>query len=86
MALSQYNSHFTTIYIHKQVKTMEEELNYLSTRIDELETEVSFYEGESSKTESERERDDLNGILKRKLTELEILENIEIFIVLNVMQ
>ena len=55
---------------------MEHELNYLSNKIDELETEVSYYNREVAKTESEQKRTDINNILERKETELEILETI----------
>lgn len=55
---------------------MEREMNYLSERIDELDIETSYYHRESQKTESEQKRTDLNSILERKVTELEILENI----------
>ena len=55
---------------------MERELNYLSHKIDELETEVSYYNREVSKTESEQKRTDINNILKQKETELELLQNI----------
>ena len=55
---------------------MEHELNYLSNKIDELETEVSYYNREVSKTESEKKRTDINNIIEKKETELEILQNI----------
>ena len=55
---------------------MEHELNYLSNKIDELETEVSYYNREVAKTESEKKRTDINNILERKETELELLQNI----------
>jgi hypothetical protein len=55
---------------------MEHELNYLSGKIDELETEVSYYNREVEKTESEQKRTDINNILDRKETELELLKNI----------
>lgn len=55
---------------------MEHELNYLSNKIDELETEVSYYMREATKTESEQKRTDINNILEQKETELELLQNI----------
>ena len=55
---------------------MEHELNYLSNKIDELEIEVSYYNREATKTESEQKRTDTNNILERKETELELLQNI----------
>jgi hypothetical protein len=55
---------------------MEQELNYLSEKIEELENEVSYYTREVAKTESEKTRTDINNILERKETELEILQNI----------
>lgn len=55
---------------------MELELNYLSNKIDELETEVSYYNREVAKTESDQKRTDINNILERKESELELLQNI----------
>jgi len=55
---------------------MEHELNYLSKKIEELEIEVSYYNREVAKTECERKRTDINNILERKETELELLQNI----------
>ena len=55
---------------------MENELNYLSEKVDELQTEVSYYLRESGRSECQVKRSDLNEILQRKETELEILENI----------
>ena len=55
---------------------MENELNYLSNKIDELETEVSYYNREVAKIESERKRTDINNIIERKENELELLQNI----------
>ena len=59
-----------------KITEMEHELNYLSDKIDELETEVSYYNREVAKTESEQKRTDINNILERKETELELLQNI----------
>ena len=55
---------------------MEHELNYLSHKIDELETEVSYYNREVLKTESEQKRTDINNALFDSKTELELLQNI----------
>ena len=55
---------------------MKNELNYLSEKISELETEVDYYERESLKTECFKKRQDINDIWTRKNTELEYLQNI----------
>tara|TARA_B110000003_G_scaffold56335_1_gene56352 strand:- start:47 stop:265 length:219 start_codon:yes stop_codon:yes gene_type:complete len=55
---------------------MENELNYLSDKIDDLEWEVSYYNREVAITESEQKRTDMYNILERKETELELLQNI----------
>ena len=55
---------------------MENELNYLSEKISELETEVAYYERESLKTECFKKRQDINDICTSKNTELEYLQNI----------
>jgi len=59
---------------------MEEELNYLSEKIEELERECFYYENESRCNESERERAEINEIWTRKSTELQHLNNIINFI------
>ena len=55
---------------------MEQELNYLSNKIEELEIEVSYYYREFSRTESEQKRTDINNIIELKAKELDILVNI----------
>lgn len=55
---------------------MENELNYLSYKISELETEIAYYERESVKTECVKKRQDINDIWTSKNTELEYLQNI----------
>lgn len=55
---------------------MEDELNYLSNKIDELEIDLSYYSIEVAETESEQKRNDINNIIEQKETELELLQNI----------
>ena len=55
---------------------MEEELNYLSEKVEDMQEQVAYYERESKTNESEIERAEINEIWTRKATELEYLENI----------
>lgn len=55
---------------------MEKELNYLSERVSEIETEIIYYENESRKSESEALRNHWSDCIEKSNTELEILNNI----------
>lgn len=56
---------------------MEDELNYLSTRISDLEQERDYYEHEASRTEDQDSRSHNNLMAEKRNTELEYLNNIQ---------
>jgi len=55
---------------------MEDELNYLSTKIADLEGERDYYEREANKAEDQDSRTHNNWMAEKRNTELEHLNNI----------
>ena len=56
---------------------MEDELNYLSTKIAELEEERDYYEREANIAEDQDSRSHNNWMAEKRNTELEYLNNIQ---------
>ena len=67
-------------YSQLKNREMQEELDYLSKKIEEQEKEVAYYESESRKSESESLRNHWTSCLKVHNGEIEILTNILNFI------
>jgi len=55
---------------------MEDELNYLSEKIQEQENEVAYYDNESRKSESESLRQHWTQCIETHNTEIELLNSI----------
>ena len=56
---------------------MEEELNYISLRIEELTQDRDYHENECRKTESKGDREHHNSMIEALNTEIELMENIQ---------
>ena len=58
------------------LRTMENELNYLSEKIEDITESRDYHEREAAKAESEESRSSYNEAVLRENTELEILNSI----------
>jgi len=59
-----------------KITEMEHELNYLSELIQEEEQQITYYENESRKSESESLRNHWTECIEKHQTQLELLNNI----------